>query len=126
VRLGTDASPTRLFDLFRGPHLTVLTFSAQHADAAAHATRGLADHLRVCTVIAPGLRPVTGATVLFDPEGRIRRAYGARDSTLIVVRPDGYIGLIAHRPTDHTLRDYLAQAHLRPLPTAPSHASASR
>ncbi|MEV4245616.1 FAD-dependent monooxygenase [Streptosporangium canum] len=125
VQLGADASRTRLFDLFRGPHFTVLTFSAQHADAAAHATRDLADHLRVCTVIAPGRRPVTGATVLFDIEGRIRRAYGARDSTLVVVRPDGYVGLIAHRPADHTLRDYLARAHLRPLPAAP-HASASR
>ncbi|ACZ87117.1 FAD-dependent monooxygenase [Streptosporangium roseum] len=127
VQLDADASRARLFDLFRGPHFTVLTFGAQHARAAAHATRGLADHLRVCTVIAPGQqRPLTGTTVLIDTEGRIRRAYGARDSTLIIVRPDGYVGLIAHRPAEYTLRDYLAQAHLRPVPAAPPRAAASR
>ncbi|WP_406315184.1 FAD-dependent monooxygenase [Streptosporangium sp. NBC_01639] len=119
LRLAPDAPRIRLVDLFRGPHFTILTFGPRHAQAVEHATRDLADHLHAYTVTASRQQPPTGATALIDAEGHIRRTYGAREGTLIVVRPDGYIGLIAHHATDRTLRDYLAQVHLRPTSQRP-------
>lgn len=101
AKLATDATPTRLFDLFRGPHFTVLTFGRHQTETVGH------DHLRVYAVIAPGRPTPTGTTALLDPQGRIRKAYRARQDTLVIVRPDGYIGLITHNPTDHTMRAYL-------------------
>jgi hypothetical protein len=36
------------------------------------------------------------ATLFFDTEGHAYRAYDAKDGMLVLVRPDGYIGLIAN------------------------------
>ncbi|WP_371785232.1 FAD-dependent monooxygenase [Streptosporangium subroseum] len=107
VRLGTDAALTRLFDLFRGPHFTVLTFGPHRAETVQRAVNGLGDHLHAYAVVAPGQQVPAGATALEDPHGLIRHGYGARENTLVVVRPDGYIGLLAHAPADHTLPAYL-------------------
>jgi hypothetical protein len=32
---------------------------------------------------------------LFDTEGHTHRAYDAKDGTLVLIRPDGYVGFIA-------------------------------
>jgi 2-polyprenyl-6-methoxyphenol hydroxylase-like FAD-dependent oxidoreductase len=58
----------RLFDVFRGPHATVLAFGVECEDAV----------------------PVT------DPEAW--RIYDVRPGTVVLVRPDGYIGMITTDP----------------------------
>jgi 2-polyprenyl-6-methoxyphenol hydroxylase-like FAD-dependent oxidoreductase len=83
---------TRLFDLFRGTHFTVLTFGDRIARTVD------ADYLRTYPVGAAGVT---------------HRSYGARNGTLVVVRPDGYLGLVAHEPGPDTLRDYLGRIGLR-------------
>ncbi|GAA4228169.1 2-polyprenyl-6-methoxyphenol hydroxylase-like FAD-dependent oxidoreductase [Streptosporangium album] len=118
VLLDAGATHTRLFDLFRDPHFTMLAFGSQGAQAVEHATGELTDHLHAYTVIVPGQQPPAGTTALIDTEGLVRRAYGAREDTLIVIRPDGYIGLIAHGPTDHAVRGYLDRTLLRSTGTA--------
>lgn len=73
----------RLFDVFRGPHFTLLAIGdcslpaigAQYGDA-----------LRVQRIAGPG-RTVPGA--LIDPAGQMQRLYG---DGLVLVRPDGYLG----------------------------------
>ncbi|MFC6517818.1 hypothetical protein ACFQFR_36570 [Streptomyces goshikiensis] len=55
--------------------------------------------------------------MLIDRTSRLFRVYGAREGTLVVIRPDGYIGLIAHRPTASTLRAYLHRMGIQ-LPQA--------
>ncbi|MFF4363752.1 FAD-dependent oxidoreductase [Streptomyces sp. NPDC001604] len=67
---------TRLFDLFRGPHTTLLGMGAGCREAVA----------RVHSVGIAGLRTV-------DLEER-PATYGYAEDTLVVVRPDGYIGLV--------------------------------
>ena len=76
---GEDGAPLRLFDLFRGPHTTVL---AVDCDLPA---------------VPPGVRSLrlTG--------GDARAAYGPG---LFVVRPDGYVGFATHDPAG--LPGYLA------------------
>ncbi|MFJ2866701.1 FAD-dependent monooxygenase [Kitasatospora sp. NPDC087314] len=72
-----DGTPTRLFDLLRGPHATLLTFGEHPALAS-----------------LPELPGVRRADVL-DPDGHARRAYGISGDALVLVRPDGHVWLTA-------------------------------
>ncbi|MFG2915068.1 FAD-dependent monooxygenase [Kitasatospora sp. NPDC048298] len=75
-----DGTPTRLFDLFRGPHFTLLTVGEHPA---------LADVRENADPAAPGLR----RAAVLDPEGHVARAYGLRGDAVVLVRPDGYVAL---------------------------------
>ncbi|MET9024600.1 FAD-dependent monooxygenase [Nocardia sp. NPDC004168] len=74
--------PVRLFDLFRGPHATVLSFGAQ-AEAGPHAY----------AVVRPG-EQVEGPHVV-DVDGYAHAAYAAAEGTRVFVRPDGYVGALS-------------------------------
>jgi hypothetical protein len=53
-------------------------------------------------------RNVLSYPSLFDTEGHAHRAYDAKDGMLVLVRPDGYIGLIANGLSSvHTYLEYL-------------------
>ena len=92
---GRDFDGT-LFDLFRGPHWTLLAFTQKTDDA--------------------GLDALDGATVrvhkiganLKDANGNVARIYGAEENEMILIRPDGY--LAARLPLSElpTLTDYLS------------------
>ncbi|GAA1691940.1 FAD-dependent oxidoreductase [Fodinicola feengrottensis] len=71
----------RLFDLYRGSHLTVLAFG-QPLDQFA--------------LYGPAVR---GYSV---DSADIRRAYGVRPGTFVVIRPDGYIGAVVREVADLT------------------------
>ncbi|WP_330229852.1 FAD-dependent monooxygenase [Nocardia sp. NBC_00508] len=76
--------PVRLFDLFRGPHATLLSFGAPaelEPGAPAYA------------VVRPGAA-VAGPYVV-DIDGHAHAAYAATEGTLVRVRPDGYVGEIS-------------------------------
>ncbi|WP_405168198.1 FAD-dependent monooxygenase [Nocardia sp. NBC_01499] len=90
-----------LFDLFRGTHFTVLGFGADTAAAVAEVVRAQGDRVRAL-VIEPGDGTATGVGEPFrnydiDPAG---------PGTLVLVRPDGYIGVIATDPAP--IQDFLA------------------
>ncbi|WP_040779931.1 FAD-dependent monooxygenase [Nocardia pneumoniae] len=76
--------PVRLFDLFRGPHATLLSFGAP-----VEAEPGVPAYavVRLGTVIA-------GPHVV-DVDGHAHAAYAATEGTRILVRPDGYVGAIS-------------------------------
>jgi 2-polyprenyl-6-methoxyphenol hydroxylase-like FAD-dependent oxidoreductase len=76
-------APVRLFDMLRGPHFTVLAFSAGLPALDLYA-RG---DVHVHRVVRPGDAVDDGA--LLDASGEAHRIYG---EGLIVVRPDGYLG----------------------------------
>jgi hypothetical protein len=72
-----SGEPVRLFDVFRGPQFTLLELA--------------------------GATVTAGDRRLLDDGGHARRAYG--DNRLVLVRPDGYVGLVA---TDHeAVSDYM-------------------
>jgi 2-polyprenyl-6-methoxyphenol hydroxylase-like FAD-dependent oxidoreductase len=81
-----------LHELLREPRLTVLTFGASAPDLEA-----LAGHAQVVEV---------GGSA--DPTGALRRAFAATRETVVVVRPDGYVGLLAHRDGARAAADHLA------------------
>ncbi|MBO3744002.1 FAD-dependent monooxygenase [Actinoplanes flavus] len=89
----TAGAPIRLFDLFRGPRFTLL---------------GIGEHG------VPSLDGVDPAIVgswavgpggLHDHDGHAANAYG--EDTLVLVRPDGYVGLVAEPGDGRSVRDYV-------------------
>jgi len=91
-----DLPGSRLFDTFRGPHFTLIAYGPQAAAAS--------DELDWPAAGAP-LRRIT-----VDGQDSFRRSYGIEGDTLLLVRPDGYLGHIA-------TRDFLAstQAAVRAM-----------
>ncbi|MGY2060265.1 FAD-dependent monooxygenase [Nocardia gipuzkoensis] len=76
-----DGRTVRLFDLFRGPHATLLSFDAPAEPAA----EGVHSH----AIVAPGRTPADGEFVAVD--GHAFTDYAASPGTRILVRPDGYL-----------------------------------
>jgi 2-polyprenyl-6-methoxyphenol hydroxylase-like FAD-dependent oxidoreductase len=75
----------RLFDLFRGPHATLLVFG-DPAPVTVH------DGVRVHAVLLAG-RTAAGNAVV-DADGHVAAAYDVPDGTAVLVRPDGYVGAL--------------------------------
>lgn len=90
-----DASDkqTCLFDTYRGPHFTAIAYGPR----AAHTL----DRLDWPSAGAQLKRVVIDATAagadqtLCDADGTFQRIYGLTEDTLLLIRPDGYIGHIA-------------------------------
>ncbi|MER6519889.1 FAD-dependent monooxygenase [Streptomyces sp. NPDC001553] len=92
------ASPLRLYDLLRDrDHVCVLYLTGPDTDAMTELAALAADfptgRSAACAVLADGV-PADGAPLpaYRDDRGEFARLYGARESTLFVVRPDGYLG----------------------------------
>ena len=82
----------RLFDLFRGPHFTLLGLGERSAPA-------------IGGVEADIVRPyLIGPGGLIE-DGHVARAYG--EDALVLVRPDGYVGLIANAGDVPAVAGYL-------------------
>jgi hypothetical protein len=63
--------------------------------------------LRTYRIIRPGNESIIDSETLIDTDGHAFRAYGITDRALILVRPDGYIGLTAESFGQEPLIDYL-------------------
>jgi hypothetical protein len=95
----TGGEPRRLFDVFRGPHFTLLLFTGgtDHrpaVDAARRVRELVGVDVRECVVVAGARVPPgrEGDPVLLDPDREAHRLYGAGAGSLYLVRPDGYVG----------------------------------
>jgi 2-polyprenyl-6-methoxyphenol hydroxylase-like FAD-dependent oxidoreductase len=90
----TEGAKTRLFELYRGPHFTAIAYGRKAADAlglAVWPSRGAS--LKRVAVNAGHRLDVS----LTDTQQSFRRIYGVQGDTLLLIRPDGYIGQIATR-----------------------------
>jgi len=97
----------RLFDVFRGPHVTVLWFGNHPIDIIAAATsRWSGPSLRSMKLV-PGNVASSSPHELSDPSGRAHTSYGITGSACVIVRPDGYIGLISDAISMEELEAYL-------------------
>ncbi|HTV22105.1 MAG TPA: FAD-dependent monooxygenase, partial [Polyangiaceae bacterium] len=85
TRLMTPNGECRLFDLTRGEHFTLLSFGATPTlDIPA-------SKLRTLRVVQQLQQPDD----VVDAAGHLARAYGAAERTLVLIRPDGYVGVIS-------------------------------
>jgi 2-polyprenyl-6-methoxyphenol hydroxylase-like FAD-dependent oxidoreductase len=103
TRAGSDEQ-VRLFDVFRGTHFTLLVFGDQPAPQLPVAYDS---SLRAYTVARPDMTIKNSDHTLLDSDGQAHRAYGVTDNTLILVRPDGYIGLTGGNLDQEPIIDYL-------------------
>ncbi|MHB8529593.1 MAG: FAD-dependent oxidoreductase [Caulobacteraceae bacterium] len=92
---GAAGQPTRLFNLFRGPHWTLLGCETDRGSAIAP---------------RPGLRiHVVGPRGdIVDDGGHVRDAYGLSSGDWVLIRPDGYVGAIVSGAEVAALEPYLA------------------
>ncbi|MEA3020137.1 MAG: hypothetical protein QOI47_1661 [Actinomycetota bacterium] len=90
-----SGQPTRLFNLFHGPHWTLLGCEVEPGSAPAP---------------RPGLRiHIVGPRGdIIDDGGHVRDAYGLSPGDWVLVRPDGYIGAIVSGAEVAALDPYLA------------------
>jgi 2-polyprenyl-6-methoxyphenol hydroxylase-like FAD-dependent oxidoreductase len=96
-----DGNPLRMLELIHGGQFTLLAFGPASAALAAGLVAGRpAAPARIVDVLdrvpAAGSQSSAGAAVRFaDAGGEARRCYGvaAGQDVLLVVRPDGYLGL---------------------------------
>jgi hypothetical protein len=100
----TTGKKGRLFDLFRGPHFTLLIFGEQPAPYILYGYKNIV-HVYVITRGRNSL--VSSDNVLIDIDGYAHHFYGVKRDALILVRPDGYIGLTASNHDPQPLIDYL-------------------
>jgi hypothetical protein len=94
------AEQVRLFDLYRGPHWTLLGFGPAGAGVVAGLDVPVGLDLRAYAVLRPAdlLEPVPPGTVI----DRLGHAHGVLDvehDALVLVRPDNHVGFLA-RPAD--------------------------
>jgi hypothetical protein len=101
----SSGDPVRLFDLFHGPHFTLLVFGDQPTPPLP--IGGYDGALRTFAIARPGARLADDEHTLFDIAGDAHRAYGVSSSALILVRPDGYVGLTSGTIAPEPLIDYL-------------------
>nr|QKW93633.1 pentachlorophenol monooxygenase [Cystobacter sp.] len=106
-------TPVRLFEAFRGPHFTLLAFGATHADTVAQVNARYGPLVRAHTVVEPG--DPSGANALVDTHRHARTAYDLDGNALVLVRPDGYIGLITQHPSAGSVHEYLRLVAASPV-----------
>jgi hypothetical protein len=99
-----NGEPIRLFNVFRRPHFTLLMFGDSPAPRLPDAYN---DSVQVYTIARPDSTTTRDPHPLIDSQGYAHRAYGIRDQAMILVRPDGYIGLTAGSLDQESIIGYL-------------------
>jgi len=104
---GAAGQPSRLFELFRGPHWTLLVHEADGFVAA-----GPRPGLHVHHVGPQG--------DVVDAGGHVRDAYALAPGACVLVRPDGHVGAIFDASQLGTLETYLTRLGLVRFEEAPA------
>jgi 2-polyprenyl-6-methoxyphenol hydroxylase-like FAD-dependent oxidoreductase len=114
---GDGSGSARLFDLMRGTEPVLLLYAGAAApneavrgfETIAAAGRELAGgQLAAYAVLAPGIDEHPGSlATLSDESGEFGSSYGAADTCLYLIRPDGYVGFRAAPAAPEPLLAYL-------------------
>ncbi|MFI7286674.1 FAD-dependent monooxygenase [Streptomyces anulatus] len=110
---------TRLYRVFAGPHTTVLGFGPGSAAVLRETADAFGDAgVRVCRVYAAREdRAGAGPGAVVDDAGHAAAAYGTGASggtgtgTVVVVRPDHHVGVVAPADDARSVREYLRRLH---------------
>jgi 2-polyprenyl-6-methoxyphenol hydroxylase-like FAD-dependent oxidoreductase len=103
--------PIRLFDLFRGPHFTLLAFCPGEVTQAITQCLGSSVHAYiVIRAEQPAGNAAPGAGIvdtIADTAGHAYRAYDVEAGALVLIRPDGYLGLVTGCKSAGSVEEYL-------------------
>ena len=97
---------TRLFDLFRGPHFTLLSIGGGDTTALEQIGQRRAG-LRVYAIGSTASSAEADVADLVDDQGHVAAGYGQEAGILYLIRPDGYIGFIGGHESTDALKAYL-------------------
>ncbi|MFI9271626.1 FAD-dependent monooxygenase [Kitasatospora sp. NPDC052896] len=97
-RDAATGAPVRLFEFFAGPHFTLLGFGDTTAGVLREAVAAHGASVRACLLDGSPHGLPDGVARWRDERGLARSAYAAREGTLVLVRPDGHLGLTASAP----------------------------
>ncbi|MGW4446817.1 FAD-dependent monooxygenase [Streptomyces sp. NPDC004682] len=97
TELATTGGERRLFDLMRGGRFTLLCFGGAVEVGASQLG------VRVLRVVDE----VVDGDDVADTAGHLRRAYGAGERTLVLIRPDGYVGVVSDAGDASAVAGYL-------------------
>jgi hypothetical protein len=92
----------RLFDLYRGPQLTLLEF----LPTAKETSEDYEPCVHSFKILRQAIGPVRENEFIARDE-HICNIYGVASGVLFLIRPDGYIGLIANTESASQVKDYL-------------------
>jgi 2-polyprenyl-6-methoxyphenol hydroxylase-like FAD-dependent oxidoreductase len=95
----SNGDRTRLFDLFQGPHWTLLGYSS-----SARPSFAPSNSVHVHNIAEDG--------DIIDTDGHFQNAYGLTPGDWVAVRPDGYVGAIVAAGLDQKLTAYLRNCGL--------------
>jgi hypothetical protein len=101
---GRDVS---LFDVFRGPRFTLLSFSVHEREGLKRVARKYERELRTYTVDRNAPDTSASDTSLFDVHGHASSAYSGKNGALFLIRPDGYVGFIGNDKSIGAIDAYL-------------------
>jgi 2-polyprenyl-6-methoxyphenol hydroxylase-like FAD-dependent oxidoreductase len=110
--LGAAGEPHRLFELLRGTKHALLVLPAEstkHADLA-DGLRLWADELDIFMVAAEAVADADSRlAIIADPQNQLAQRLDADPGSLILIRPDGYVGLFSNRIDVEAVRSYFEQ-----------------
>jgi len=98
-------NPVRLFDLFRGPHFTLLEFTSD-----ANKKTGAYDPATPRYQILRSADAPLREGELTGKDEHIWTRYGVASDAVFLIRPDGYIGFIGHQGTAPQVERYVQTA----------------
>ncbi len=96
--IGAAGQPTRLFELFKGSHWTLLGYGSKSSGVSPRA------NLHIHEIGVRG--------DIEDSGNHVRDAYGVTAGDWILVRPDGYVGATASSDHVQSLETYMARVGL--------------
>lgn len=102
--LGQAENGVHLFELFQGTHFTLLRFSDQPAPQFPDTYHAF---LRTYDIKRDESLTSHSAHTLVDTTGQAYYTYGVSSDTQVLIRPDGYIGLIVDTLASEAVSDYL-------------------
>jgi 2-polyprenyl-6-methoxyphenol hydroxylase-like FAD-dependent oxidoreductase len=106
--LTLDGGDARLFDVFRGPHFTLLGFGTRAGTHASTVASAHGPHVRACAVLGPAPHGAArAACAVVDARGEAARGYGAPEARFVLVRPDGYVAAIDRDDEPRSVRRWL-------------------
>jgi hypothetical protein len=89
--LQTPNGARRMFDVFRGPHFTLIGFGAGWDDLIRSVEKRFPSLVK--SIVIGEANATASSPLARDAEGHAARSYDVERDTLMLVRPDGYIGL---------------------------------
>jgi 2-polyprenyl-6-methoxyphenol hydroxylase-like FAD-dependent oxidoreductase len=98
----------RLFDVFRGPHFTLVGFGARTSADVRTIAASYGAHVHECVVVDDGSDGASGsASMLVDARGEAARCYDVSEGCFVLVRPDGYVAAIDRDGTPRNVTSWL-------------------